>query len=325
MYDTITARLPVSCLAGDVTWHYDGWMRGAHGSVLHARRRGNTVAVSGSYARYLQGHNVWSGPDLGALCAQTFGRVAQALGLPLWPEDGRAIQEGRIPLTRVDVFAQYDLGSLERVQAWLEGAGARGRAGRQSVSTERSRHGATVYAGKCSRSVTLRLYGKGGELRQRGLPASLERGADLLAYATPLLRVEVTLRKRVLTARGLDTVAAWADPAIAGAMIDERVALLEIEDAMTLADDVLAGLPRPLRLAYHEWRAGEDLRAACSRATFYRYRKALLAYGVDIAHPRPHVAYADTVYPLGAPARSFLAGPPVEVPPWAQGTPLLAG
>jgi II/X family phage/plasmid replication protein len=193
------------------------------------------------------------------------------------------------------------------------------------VSTERSRHGATVYAGKRSRSVTLRLYGKGGELRQRGLPARLERGADLLAYAAPLLRVEVTLRKRVLTARGLDTVAAWADPAVARAIIDERGGLLEIEDAMTLADDVLAELPRYLRLAYHAWRAGEDLRATCCRATFYRYRKALLAYGVDIAHPRAHVVHTNTVYPLGASARSFLTGPQVEVPPWAHGTPLLAG
>jgi hypothetical protein len=38
-----------------VTWQYDGWLRGAHGSVLHARRRGDTVVVSGSYARYFQG------------------------------------------------------------------------------------------------------------------------------------------------------------------------------------------------------------------------------------------------------------------------------
>jgi II/X family phage/plasmid replication protein len=120
-------------------------------------------------------------------------------------------------------------------------------------------------------------------------------------------------------------VAAWANPAIARAIIAERVALLEIEDAMTLADEVLAELPRPLRLAYHAWRAGEDLRATCCRATFYRYRKALLAYGVDIAHPRPHVVHADTLYPLGASARSFLTGPQVEVPPWAHGTPLLVG
>jgi II/X family phage/plasmid replication protein len=325
MYDTITARLPVSCLANDATWHCDEWVRGAHGGVLRARRRGSTVVVSGSYARFCQGHNVWSGPDLGELCAQTFCRVAQALGLPLRAEDWRAIREGRIPLTRVDVFAHYDLGSPERVQAWLEVAGTRRRAGRQAVSTERSRHGATVYAGKRSRSVTLRLYGKGGELRQRGLPARLEQGADLLAYAAPLLRVEVTLRKRALTARGLDTVAAWADAAIARAIIDERVALLEIEDAMTVADDVLAELPRHLRHAYHGWRAGEDLRATCCRATFYRYRRALLAHGVDIAHPRPHVVHADTVYPLGASARSFVTGRQVEVPQWAHGTPLLAG
>jgi II/X family phage/plasmid replication protein len=319
MYDTITARLPVSCLADDAAWHCDRWVRGAHSSVLHVRRRGNTVVVSGSYARFCQGHNVWSGPDLRALCTQTLSRVAHGLGLPLGPEDWRAIREGHVPLTRVDVFAQYDVGSPERVQAWLEGAGARRRAGRQSVSTERSRHGATVYAGKRSRNVTLRLYGKGGELRQRGLPDGLEQGADLLAYAAPLLRVEVTLRKRVLIARGLDKVAAWADPTVARAIIDERVALLEIEDAMVVADDVLAGLPRHLRLAYHAWRAGEDLRATCCRATFYRYRKALLVYGVDIAHARPHVVHADTLYPLGAPARSFLAGPPVEVPLWAQG------
>jgi hypothetical protein len=109
MYDTISARLPASCLADDAAWHCDEWVRGAHGSVLHARRRGNTVVVSGSYARYLQGHNIWSGLDLGELCAQTFCRVAQDLGLPLGAEDWQAIREGRIALARVDVFAQYNL------------------------------------------------------------------------------------------------------------------------------------------------------------------------------------------------------------------------
>lgn len=51
----------------------------------------------------------------------------------------------------------------------------------------------------------------------------------------------------------------------------------------TLATDDLESLPRFLRVTARDYLAGADCAACMSRASFYRHRKALLPYGIDIA------------------------------------------
>ncbi len=317
MFDTITARMPLTMLRDDDEWHCDERVAGAYGATLSVRRRGRTLSVTGSYPRFVQGHNVWSGDNLVGLCRAVFERVADALRVDVHERDLRAWDAGQVDLERVDVVRLYDLGSHERVQQWLQVAGAVAHTRHQAVDMSRSTHGATVYVGKKSRRIGHKYYGKGGELRANPLPRMLHRRADIEGYAAGLLRVEVVLRRRALKDRGLARSAAWGDPAVARRILDERLSLVEMEDRMHLNDEVLAALPTRLVPVYDSWYAGRDVRALYSRPTFYRYRRALLHYGVDIAATRPRLVRASSAYPLGIPVKDALCGREVELPPWA--------
>jgi len=317
MFDTITARMPLTMLREDDEWHCDERVAGACGATLSVRRRGSTLSVAGSYPRFVQGHNVWSGDNLVGLCSEVFERVAGVLGVDVYESDRHAWGAGQVHLERVDVVRLYDLGSHERVQQWLQVAGAVAHTRYQAVDMTRSTHGATVYVGKRSRRIGHKYYGKGGELRANPLPRMLHRRADIEGYAAGLLRVEVVLRRRALKDRGLVRAAAWEDPMVARRILDERVSLVEMEDRMQLSDDLLAQLPIKLVPVYDSWYAGRNVRELYSRPTFYRYRRTLLDYGIDIAAARPRLVRASSAYPLGIPVKDALCGREVEPPAWA--------
>jgi II/X family phage/plasmid replication protein len=84
----------------------------------------------------------------------------------------------------------------------------------------------------------------------------------------------------------------------------------------SLNTEVLKSLRPALRIAYQSWEAGNDLRQTLSRPTFYRYRKALLPYGVDIATILPKEV--SNVVPL----YRVLEAKPAPIPDWAYGTKL---
>lgn len=80
---------------------------------------------------------------------------------------------------------------------------------------------------------------------------------------------------------------------------------------------IQAELTPKLRSVYQLWFDGNDLREIFpSRMTFYRHRKALLPFGVDIAVKRPRDV--SNVVPLVV----TLVGREVGVPSWAKGTAL---
>jgi II/X family phage/plasmid replication protein len=92
---------------------------------------------------------------------------------------------------------------------------------------------------------------------------------------------------------------------------------LEISEAAMLKPDQLEGLRPRLALAYQSWQSGHDLRALLPRKTFYRYRRELMEFGVDIAVKRPGSPESNVI-----PLRVVLHAYPSGVPEWAKGTPL---
>lgn len=83
-----------------------------------------------------------------------------------------------------------------------------------------------------------------------------------------------------------------------------------------LPADVVESLRPTLRAAVAAWEAGHDLRSMFPRPTFYRYRKALLPHGLDIAVVKPSTP--SNVVPM----IRILEAVPAGVPAWAEGTPL---
>lgn len=337
--DWVTCRLPLSCehavsggrvlkldQHGAVEWSVDRslGLEGSHDAHMMVRTRGDALELSGNPVKWLQGHNLFGSPDLRAMVGLVADDVCTRLGMVPSAEDRARWIAGAVPLQRLDVTRQYRL-PAGTVRQWLSVASNAARAGHQRVTPASVYGGDTLYVGKGSRRVSLKAYDKSKELVKRPLPVTIDDVSKhrLLAYVEDVLRVEVTVRTMFLKDVGKSRVCDWAADDL-DALVDDRLSRIAILDNVKMTQDQEVELPARLRGVYALWKQGHDLAAVYPRKTFYRHRKALMPYGVDIANVRPHVVEAEEEYPLGAPLRSFITGPGLEPPTWAYGTPLLA-
>ena len=184
---------------------------------------------------------------------------------------------------------------------------------------ERKESHNTVYFRKHSRRLSLKCYVKAdekGALAYYGAEGSVdvERVADLFTWAEDKLRIEAVVRTMELKDRGLDRGSAWSDTT-ADELYASAVEKLELPVMLELPTETLLALPGRLRCVYETWLAGKDMRTMFSRSAFYRFRKELLAHGIDIASTRP-TAPKSNVIPLIR--RVTLV--PAPIPDWAIGT-----
>ncbi len=340
MVDWITAKVPCALPSyinggtvislrrdGSVEWSTDRRLQlvGSHDSSLSVRGGGGELEISGNPSKWLQGHNVFGRSHPIPLVYHVMRRVVALLDLSPTPADRRAWTYGDYPLLRVDVNRMYDLGSNEDVVMFLNGAAMVAKGRYQKASAYDSD---TVYIGQRSKRISSKFYNKWLEMltKGHGLPDTLapERRQELLDFARGKLRFEVTLRTRELTDRKLREASAWSSTT-ADRLLDERLEKTELNDALRLPEDVVQQLPSKLVPIYHAWRAGTNLKELYANNTFYRYRRQLLAYDIDIAEVRPREIVAETQYLMGRSLKSFLVGPGVSVPDWAKGTDLLVG
>lgn len=340
MIDWITARVPCTLpgyinggavvfidAAGEVERSTDRRLqvRGSHESALAVRGGGGELEISGNPAKWLQGHNLFGSSHPIKLIYHVMRRLVPLLSLTPTLDDRRAWVYGDYDLLRVDATRMYDLGSNAEVVRFLSGAAMVAKGRYQKASAFGSD---TVYIGQRSSRVTVKFYNKLEEMLTRGhmLPDSLtpDERQMLLEFAEGQLRYELVLRSKELAERGLRSASAWSSDT-ADWLLDERLGKIELNDALRLAEDVVGQLPPKLVPIYHAWRAGTNLKELYAKNTFYRYRRQLLAYDIDIAEVRPREVVAETQYLMGRPLKSFLVGPGVSVPDWAKGTDLLAG
>ncbi len=278
------------------------------------------VEISGNPVKFFQGHNLFGTHDLPSLARATVESLLGRSDFVLSPTryDLGQWAAGNIRLTRVDVTESFHLNSLAEVLALIRSAeqtahlSHRGRG--QLVK------GSTLYFGKRSRRLSLKLYAKGQEVRAKGHGNDMVLTNDhAMEFADRSLRVELTLRTMELKRRGLDYVRDWSTSSGVGlAVTDELLADvlrgMTMTTTATLADDVLASLPSSIQMAFQTWSAGVDLRSMLPRRTFYRYRSLLLPHGVDIATAVPREV--STVVPLHRVLEAKVAG----IPDWARGT-----
>ena len=96
-------------------------------------------------------------------------------------------------------------------------------------------------------------------------------------------------------------------------LLVEHVRKLEMSNNFKITDDVMNSLPSKLRMYYKLWLHGEDLRQELTKPTFYRVRKQLKQYDIDIALVRDLDKPVDNVIPL----IRVLEAEPVGIPDWA--------
>jgi II/X family phage/plasmid replication protein len=301
-------------------------VEGSYSTKLQVRGRGDdALEVGGNPAKYLQGHNLFGSGELLPLMAAALGQVVVCLGVVPSADNLADWQSGAYTLTRVDIAGMVRLDSDKQVRKVLDLVGQHAKTKYQGASVKSG----TVYIGKNSRRTTLKLYSKGEEImsgkKGHGLCTKVapEWHQPLLNYGRGMLRVELTLRGMELRDRGLERASRWSQ-AVATELLRERMSVLELNDTLLLADDVVEALPPRLVPVYDAWKAGRDLQKLYSRPTFYRYRAALLRHGIDIARVQPRAAVTENQYPLGVPLRQILSAPFEGPPDWAIGTDLLA-
>ena len=291
-------------------------IEGSHDSKISVRsartRKGlQGIRISGNIVKWFQGHNIFGTNDISGLVYAALDRVMAHAGITPSDQERAAWLAGNIDLDRVDVTESADFSTLPRVLNALRSLDAtahlkfRGRG---------LYNGNSLLFGKGSRRSSLLFYAKGPEIAKHKLPFDL-RDTPLTAHAQGLLRMEFRFHTMHLKPLGLDTLLGWNENT---ALEVHRMHLghLNISDSIMLDPADLEGFSPRIRAAYQLWVDGHDLRAMFPRPTFYRYRAALLAAGIDIAIKQDREK--SNVIPL----RTVLVGKPVQVPDWAMNTPL---
>jgi len=277
----------------------------------------NQIYISGNPTKFLQGHNLFGPNDLVSIMGKFFDELLTHKNLGLCPDPFQYanIKDGHYELTRVDVNETWHLNSQKDVQAWIRAVGETAYLKHRGAGQF---SGDTAYFGKNSRRWALKCYSKGLEILAKGhkLPPELAT-PEMLEYAQKALRIEGVTRQLELKRRQLHVASNW-DIDTAEELLLEYISKLEMSDVYMLKDDVLDSLPPRLRLTYQAWLNGDDLKTVLPRPTFYRYRKQILEYGVDISSKSPKEK--SNVIPL----IRVLEAKPVGIPDWAYERNLVA-
>ena len=309
--------------AGVIEWtvEKDKDVEGSHSSNSKIRSMTDkTIRISGNPAKWLQGHNIFGTDDLVYLVNKFFTELLLKNGLELGLSPDcfqlERIRLGAYQLLRVDINHSWLLDSRSSVLAWLRAAGNCARLKRRGAGQYASE---TLYFGKSSRRWAVKCYSKGHEINAKGhkLPKELQI-PELLDFAEKALRIELVMRSMGLKYLNLDTAKDWSKDLPKVLLFQLVLDDLEMSDNMPLPDEVLKTIPPRLRHIYVLWKDGEDLRQSYSKAQFYRYRKAMLQYGIDISLIQEKEK--SNVIPL----IRYLEALPADIPQWAYDKGLVA-
>lgn len=327
MIDWVTAKMPCRNSIqngavlkydkdGGIEWISHSWLpvQGSHdSSIVIKSMTDNTIQVSGNPTKWLQGHNLFGTNDLKWLMRAFFSSLHEVLcddGINPTIDQLDLVENGNYTVSRVDINETWHLKDQSEVKAWIRSAGdkiALSRRGRGVFS------GDTLYWGKDSKYTKLKCYSKGDEIngKKSNYPDEL-RTPEMLDYADKALRLEVTICSRALRDWEINMPCNWSLDTGKLLLLD-HIGRLEMSNNFNLNDDILNGLPSALKMAYRAWVHGDDLRTMLPKNTFYRYRRKLKEYDIDIALVRDVDKPADNVVPL----IKVLEAQPVGIPYWA--------
>ena len=274
------------------------------------------LSFSGNPSKFLQGHNLFGSDDLLALVADTVRVIADRVGIAIPAEVYRnVIDDGNFPVSCIDINYSFNLASQTDVQAWLRAAELQSRSRKGRACNDSG----TVYWGKRSRRWAMKAYSKYIELisgkKDHALPDAL-MNTPLLEWSKTVLRVELRLRGQELKELGLLTAKQLHGKA--PELFKHYLERIVMNGQIPLRDSKLHELPTKLRSTYILWKDGHMLfdnktkTGTLPKATFYRHRKELLQFNIDITMPmQPHES--SNVIPM----IRVLEAKPAQVPDWA--------
>lgn len=247
---------------------------------------GREMRISGNIVKFLTGQNVVGTDDIQLLARLGYEAILRALELPDCTSARRALNSGNVPLTRVDCTFHYHVGTEDDVRNWL-------RAMEQACTvTYRGRgqydDGMTSWlvGGKGSRRWSFKFYCKSIELRRHPMRCPQQFRDLLTQRADGVVRGEATFRGQELKRLGFQYLRSWSKESsyeLHKSLIDK----MEISEQVEMKPNEEKALPRPLQSTYRHWLNGVDCRDLLTRTTFYKHRRELKSYGIDIREVCP--------------------------------------
>lgn len=287
---------------GEIKWNVPSKLvhRGSHDTSIRIRSDGFRVTLEGNIGRFNRPDNLFGYTV--AECVQLANKLISNLlvgykpdgtehrislppfyDLPPMPmvrkggEDGGYQAVGAV-ITRVDLTCNWMTGSpgnCEQFIRYLQGF----KSGRQEPTPYKT---TGVAWGVGSKYWYAKVYDKAGEYYRQCGKAAKAFDAPLFDYMSKsgIARHEIELKSRYLKQNNLWRIIQWGE-----GMEDRIYALFnDVIGGETHVDSFLEIPGRAGELAV-AWRDGADLKKRLSTATYYRYRKELLKYGIDIAVP----------------------------------------
>ncbi len=258
-------------------------VEGSHDTSVYIRCDGETVWFEGNASRFGRPDNVFGYTF--RQCIERINGLMADHDLPAFTDGERFMSSHKgqprsvwtgAMVTRVDMTENFMTGSKEDAYHFM-----RWLAGQQASRLKTGTHGEgeTVDFGRGSRRVYSKAYLKGPELRRHAKGDSyLEQLADWCDQVG-LVRFETTYKSTKLHDMACHYLGGF----------DMKQLEIDFEDRKSVFTrasaeiEELADLPKAILSTYRMWQAGDDVTSKISRATFFRHRRELLPYGVDIA------------------------------------------
>lgn len=285
---------------GEVMWEVNSKVvfKGSFDTSVRVVSDGHRVVLEGNVGRFGRSDNVfgYSVQD----CVRLASKIVALFGLPPFTDsapmsivrpgvlgdvgsaayfksdtDAGFLPTGSV-ITRVDLTCNYSTGSSENASQyvrWLAGFKLR-------QMEPRSYQTSGVSWGEGSKFWYAKVYDKAADyIRHRSVAHSLH-DASLYAWlkTSGVVRHEITLKSRYLRQNGLYRFSLWD----AQKMANVYALFTDVVSGQAHVDSYLEIPGRAGELAV-AWRDGADLKKRLSLRTFYRYRRELLQYSIDIA------------------------------------------
>ncbi len=298
-------------------------VEGSHDAKITIRSHtDNTIEISGNPAKFLQGHNIFGTNDLKHLVSRLFDRLCMIdeLGLQPTETEYNMVQDGHYRLTRIDVNEHFSFASAQLARSWLRAAGRSANMMFRGAGLFKE---GTLYFTPQSRRYVPKIYFKYDEINSKDkshrLPEKLLQIPELVEYAEKSLRFEIKILSTQLNEWQLHLGCNWDTDTATMLINDQFISKLQLSENMPLDNDVRDSLPNSLKLVYSAWARGEDLRQMYSKAQFYKRRKQLLEYGIDISILQDKEEQSNVV-----PMIRYLEAVPMGIPDWAYQKGLVA-
>ncbi len=284
--------------------------------------RATSLMIDGNLCKFLQGHNVFGSRDLNTLLLLAFRKIVELHADHLHSCSSPALTEAKIKrgdykVKMIDINQLYDVGNDASVEAWLHAAGMRALSRHGKAARDKG----TVYLGKLSKRWAMKFYNKHREMIAKGvthqLPFHLQH-LGLEDFIQGKLRAELRIFSKELQKHGIRHGRDLTQDRI-NALFNLYLGKIDMTTQATLLDEQLIKMPNALRGTYTLWRQGADLRQLLAQNTFYRHRKALLEFGIELNATCLAPEHNNVV-----PMLRIIEAVPVAIPSWAYERGLIA-